>query len=57
MKILRLYKSLLDIATTEFVAVVESGEIFYSQGMEPWKVRLCRCDGSIVDIYYSVKGK
>ena len=57
MKILRLYKSLLDIATTEFVTVVESGEIFYSQGMEPWKVRLYLCDGSIVDIYYSVKGK
>ena len=57
MKILRLYKSLLDIATTEFVTVVESGEIFYSQGMEPWKVRLYLCDGSIMDIYYSVKGK
>ena len=57
MKILRLYKNLLDIATTEFVTVVESGEIFYSQGMEPWKVRLYLCDGSVVDIYYSVKGK
>lgn len=56
-KILRLYKSLLDIATTEFKTVVESGEIFYSQSKEPWKLRLYLCDGSFMDIYYSTKGK
>ena len=56
-KILRLYKSLLDIATTEFKTVVETGEIFYSQSKEPWKLRLHLCDGSFMDIFYSIKGK
>ena len=56
-KISRLYKSLLNIATNEFKTVVESGEIFYSQSKEPWKLRLYICDGSFIDIYYSIKGK
>lgn len=56
-KISRLYKSLLDIATIEFKTVIESGEIFYSQSKEPWKLRLYLCDGSFIDIYYSTKGK
>jgi len=57
MKILRLYKSLLDIAIIEFRVIVESGEIFYSQSNEPWKLRLYLCDGSFIDIYYSIKSK
>lgn len=56
-KILRLYKNLLDIATSEFKTIIESGEIFYSQSKEPWKLRLYLCDGSFTDIYFSVKGK
>lgn len=58
MKILKLYKNLLDIATTEFKTIVESGEIFYSQSQEvPGKLRLYLCDGSFIDIYHSIKGK
>lgn len=56
-KILRLYRNLLDIATTEFRVIIESGEIFYSQSKEPWKLRLYLCDGSFMDIYYSTNGK
>ncbi len=56
-KILRLYKNLLDIAISEFKTIIESGEIFYSQSKEPWKLRLYLCDGSFTDIYFSVKGK
>lgn len=56
-KILTLYKNLLSIATTEFRTIVESGEVFYSQSNEPWKVRLYFCDGSFMDIYHSSSGK
>lgn len=56
-EILSLYKKLLDIATADFSTTVESGEIFYSQSNEPWKLRLNICDGSFIDIYYSPKGK
>ncbi len=56
-EILSLYKKLLDTAITDFTMVVESGEIFYSQSNEPWKLRLNICDGSFIDIYYSSKGK
>ncbi len=57
MKILKLYRDLLDVATTHFKTIVESGEIFYSQSKEPWKLRLYLCDSSFIDIYYSAKGK
>lgn len=56
-EILNLYKKLLDIATTNFSTIVESGEIFYSQSNERWKLRLNICDGSFIDIYHSSKGK
>jgi len=56
-EILSLYKNLLNIAVTEFKAIVESGELLYSQSNIPWKLRLYICDGSFVDIYYSVKDK
>ncbi len=56
-KILNLYKNLLNIAITEFKTVVESGEVFYSQGGVPWKLRLYLCDGSFIDVYNSGKGK
>lgn len=56
-KILELYKDLLDVAIKEFGTIIESGEIFYSQSEEPWKLRLYLCDGSLIDIYYSVRGK
>lgn len=56
-KILRLYRNLLDIATTEFKVIVESGEILYSQSKEPWKLRLYLCEGSFMDIYYSTNNK
>jgi len=57
MKISELYKKLLDIAVSEFKAVVESGQILYSQSGEPWKLRLYLYDDSFIDIYYSIKGK
>ncbi len=57
MKISELYKKILDIAVSEFKAVVESGQILYSQSEEPWKLRLYLYDDSFIDIYYSVKGK
>jgi hypothetical protein len=56
-KILELYKKLLNIATTEFKTVIETGKILYSQSEEPWKLRLYLCDDSFIDIYYSIKGK
>jgi hypothetical protein len=57
MKISELYKRLLNIAVSEFKAVVESGQILYSQSGEPWKLRLYLNDESFIDIYYSVRGK
>lgn len=56
-KISELYKKLLNIATSEFKTVVESGKILYSQSEEPWKLRLYLYDNSFTDIYYSIKGK
>lgn len=57
MKILKLYSDLLDIAIKEFGTIVESGETLYSQSKEPWKLRLYLYDGSLIDIYYSIKCK
>jgi hypothetical protein len=57
MKISELYKKILDIAVSEFKAVVESGQILYSQSEEPWKLRLFLYDNSFIDIYYSIRGK
>lgn len=57
MKISELYKKILDIAVSEFKAVVESGQILYSQSEEPWKLRLYLYDDSFIDIYYSIWGK
>ena len=57
MEISSLYKSLLKIATTEFITIVVSGEVLYSQSNEPWKLRPNLCDGSFINIYYSPKGK
>ncbi len=57
MKILKLYRSLLDIAINDFGSVIDSGEILYSQSKEPWKLRLYLCDDSFMDIYYSTRGK
>ena len=34
-----LYKNLLEIATTEFTNIVESGEVLCSQSNEAWKLR------------------
>ena len=56
-KIFKLYKNLLDIANTEFSAVVESGVILLSQSGEPWKLRLVLYDGSFMDVHYSVTGR
>ena len=56
-KILNLYSKLLDIAIKEFGIIVESGGTLYSQSGEPWKLRLYLCDGSFIDIYYSIKCK
>ncbi len=56
-KIFRLYKNLLDLANTEYRAVVESGNILFSQSGEPWKLRLTLYDGSFMDVYYSVTEK
>jgi hypothetical protein len=57
MKILTLYKKLLNIAVSEFGTVIEAGEILYTQGNVPGKLRLYLCDCSYIDIYYSMKGK
>lgn len=54
-RIFELYKSLLDIAIKEFKTVVESAEILNTQSNEAWKLRIHICDGSFIDIYYSVK--
>lgn len=56
-KILMLYRNLLDIAIIEFSVIIESGEIFFSQSKEPWKLRLHLCDDSFIDIYHSTSGK
>jgi len=57
MKISELYKKILDISVFEFKAVIESGQILYSQSGEPWKLRLFLYDNSFIDIYYSIRGK
>lgn len=54
-KISELYNKLLKIATTEFINVVEDGEIFCSESNEPLKLRLYLYDNSFIDIYHSVK--
>lgn len=56
-KIFKIYKGLLDIAISEYHAVVEKGVILYSQSGEPWKLRLTLYDGSFIDVYYSSTGK
>ena len=56
-KILNLYSNLLDIAIKDFGIIVESGGTLYSQSGEPWKLCLYLCDGSFIDIYYSIKCK
>ena len=53
-EILKLYKNLLEISIKEFKNLVESGEILYSQSNEPWKLRIFLCDGSFIDIHYSI---
>jgi hypothetical protein len=52
MKISELYKKILDISVFEFKAVIESGQILYSQSGEPWKLRLFLYDNSFILFRY-----
>ena len=47
----------LKTALTKFKDVIMSGAIVYSESNIPFKLRLEVVDGSIIDIFYSVRGK
>ena len=57
MAILEVYRKQFEIAKKKFGYIVEKGEILYMESGEPLKLRLNIIDGSIVDVFCSVKGK
>jgi hypothetical protein len=57
MNISEIYEHQLKIALTKFKDVIMSGAIVYSESGIPLKLRLDIVDGSIVDMFYSVRGK
>ena len=57
MNISEIYENQLKIALTKFKDVIVSGAIAYSESGIPLKLRLDIADGSIVDLFYSVRGK
>ena len=57
MDILEICQKLLRIATEKFGDIVEHGEVLLAESGEPLKLRLNIIDGSIVDIFFSLKGK
>jgi len=57
MAILKIYQRQLQIAKSKFNNIVDKGEILCTESDEPLKLRLNLIDGSIVDIFYSAKGK
>jgi len=57
MSILETYQQQLEIAKERFGYIVDKGEILYTENGEPSKLRLNTIDGSIIDIFCSVKGK
>ncbi len=57
MNILEIYENQLEIAVSEFSDIIFNGTVFYSESNEPLKLRLNVIDGSLIDIFCSVRGK
>lgn len=57
MDILEIYKRQLETAQDQFRDILINGIILYSESGEPLKLRLDIIDGSIVDVFCSVRGK
>ncbi len=57
MAILQVYQRQLEVAMQKFGDIVSEGEIIYTESKEPLKLRLNIVDGSIVDVFYSSRGK
>ena len=57
MAILQVYQRQLEVARQKFGDIVGEGEIIYTESKEPLKLRLSIVDGSIVDVFYSSRGK
>ena len=57
MVILQVYQRQLEVARQKFGDIVSEGEILYTESKEPLKLRLSIVDGSIVDVFYSSRGK
>ena len=57
MAILQVYQRQLEVAMQKFGDIVSEGEIIYTESKEPLKLRLSIVDGSIVDVFYSSRGK
>ena len=57
MVILQVYQRQLEEAKQKFGDSVIEGEIRYTESKEPLKLRLSIVDGSIVDVFYSSRGK
>lgn len=57
MDILQIYGDQLKLAKDEFTHLIESGEILYTPGGLPLKLRLTVIDGSLIDIFLSSSGR
>jgi len=56
MDIFKTYNRQLELAKERFSHVVESGEIIYTPGRLPQKLRLRLIDGSVIDVFLSSRG-
>ena len=54
---MQVYQRQLEEAKQKFGDSVIEGEIRYTESKEPLKLRLSIVDGSIVDVFYSSRGK
>lgn len=57
MAISEVYEGQLKIAREEFSEIVEDGQVLYSESGVPLKLRLAIIDSSIVDSFYSARGR
>jgi len=57
MDILQIYERQLEAAQDKYRDILINGIILYSESGEPLKLRLDIIDGSVIDIFCSVRGK
>ncbi len=57
MNISEIYENQLKIALTKFKDVISFGTMVYSESGIPLKLRLDVADGSVIDVFCSIRGK